>query len=132
MEGPDRVARRTPGARGQPRDNRDDGGLLRQHAAVPKYRWIGRATSDDFVHWSKVVPMDPGAAPLEHLYTSHYPDPDLLIRTSGEMRVSNFLLWQISYSEFVVTPTFWPDFRKQQFFEALEEYGRRQRRFGGV
>jgi len=68
----------------------------------------------------------------EHLYTSHYPDPDLLIRTSGEMRVSNFLLWQISYSEFVVTPTFWPDFRKQQFFEALEEYGRRQRRFGGV
>src|SRR6266487_1873179 len=61
----------------------------------------------------------------DHLYTRHYPDPDLLIRTSGEMRVSNFLLWQISYSEFVVTPTFWPDFRKQQFFEALEEYGRR-------
>ena len=60
------------------------------------------------------------------------PDPDLLIRTSGEMRISNFLLWQISYTELVVTPTFWPDFRKPQFFEALEEYTRRHRRFGGL
>ena len=68
----------------------------------------------------------------QHLYTSHYPDPDLLIRTSGEMRVSNFLLWQISYAELVVTPTLWPDFRRQQFFEALEEYTRRHRRFGAV
>ena len=67
-----------------------------------------------------------------HLYTRHWPDPDLLIRTSGEMRVSNFLLWQISYAEFVVTPTLWPDFRKAQLFEALEEYGRRHRRFGGL
>ncbi len=68
----------------------------------------------------------------EHLYTHQYPDPDLLIRTSGEMRVSNFLLWQISYAELVVTPTLWPDFRKPQFFEALEEYARRHRRFGTV
>lgn len=68
----------------------------------------------------------------QHLYTRHVPDPDLLIRTSGEMRVSNFLLWQISYAEFVVTPTLWPDFRKPQLIEALEEYGRRHRRFGGV
>jgi undecaprenyl diphosphate synthase len=68
----------------------------------------------------------------QHLYTRHIPDPDLVIRTSGEMRVSNFLLWQISYAEFVVTPTLWPDFRKPQLFEALEEYGRRHRRFGGV
>jgi undecaprenyl diphosphate synthase len=68
----------------------------------------------------------------EHLYTRHYPDPDLLIRTSGEMRVSNFLLWQISYAEFVVTPVLWPDFRKAQLFDALEEYARRHRRFGGV
>lgn len=68
----------------------------------------------------------------QHLYTRHLPDPDLLIRTSGEMRVSNFLLWQISYAEFVVTPTLWPDFRKPQFFAALEEYTRRHRRFGGV
>jgi undecaprenyl diphosphate synthase len=66
----------------------------------------------------------------QHLYTCHYPDPDLLIRTSGEMRISNFLLWQISYAELVVTPTLWPDFRKPQFFEALEEYTRRDRRFG--
>jgi undecaprenyl diphosphate synthase len=66
----------------------------------------------------------------QHLYTCHYPDPDLLIRTSGEMRISNFLLWQISYAELVVTPTLWPDFRKPQFFEALEEYTRRHRRFG--
>jgi undecaprenyl diphosphate synthase len=68
----------------------------------------------------------------EHLYTRHWPDPDLLIRTSGEMRVSNFLLWQISYAEFVITPTLWPDFRKAQFFEALEEYARRHRRFGAL
>ena len=68
----------------------------------------------------------------QHLYTRNMPDPDLLIRTSGEMRVSNFLLWQISYAEFVVTPTLWPDFRKPQFFAALEEYHRRHRRFGGL
>jgi undecaprenyl diphosphate synthase len=80
--------------------------------------------------------MDPGEINeqviAQHLYTKNIPDPDLLIRTSGEMRVSNFLLWQISYTEFVVTQTLWPDFRKAQLFEALEEYARRQRRFGGV
>jgi undecaprenyl diphosphate synthase len=68
----------------------------------------------------------------QHLYTRNFPDPDLLIRTSGEMRVSNFLLWQISYAELVITPTLWPDFRKPQFFAALEEYVRRHRRFGGL
>ena len=68
----------------------------------------------------------------DHLYTKRWPDPDLLIRTSGEMRVSNFLLWQISYAELVVTKTLWPDFRKPQLFEALEEYARRHRRFGGL
>jgi len=68
----------------------------------------------------------------QHLYTRNLPDPDLLIRTSGEMRVSNFLLWQISYAELVITPTLWPDFRKPQFFAALDEYARRHRRFGGV
>ncbi len=68
----------------------------------------------------------------QHLYTRNWPDPDLLIRTSGEMRVSNFLLWQISYAELVVTPTLWPDFRKPQFYAALEEYHRRHRRFGGL
>jgi undecaprenyl diphosphate synthase len=68
----------------------------------------------------------------QHLYTHHYPDPDLFIRTSGELRVSNFLLWQISYAEFVVTPTLWPDFRRAELFGALEEYTRRHRRFGAV
>jgi undecaprenyl diphosphate synthase len=68
----------------------------------------------------------------QHLWTRNIPDPDLLIRTSGEMRVSNFLLWQISYAELVITPTLWPDFRKPQFFAALEEYARRHRRFGGI
>jgi len=68
----------------------------------------------------------------EHLWTRNVPDPDVLIRTSGEMRVSNFLLWQISYAELVITPTLWPDFRRSQFFEALEEYARRHRRFGAV
>jgi undecaprenyl diphosphate synthase len=68
----------------------------------------------------------------DHLYTRKWPDPDVLIRTSGEMRVSNFLLWQISYAELVVTPTLWPDFRKPQFYAALEEYHRRHRRFGGL
>jgi undecaprenyl diphosphate synthase len=68
----------------------------------------------------------------EHLWTRNVPDPDLLIRTSGEMRISNFLLWQISYTELLVTQTLWPDFRKPQFYEALEEYTRRHRRFGGL
>ena len=68
----------------------------------------------------------------QHLYTRHLPDPDLLIRTSGEMRISNFLLWQISYTELVVTPTLWPDFRKPHLCEAIEEYARRHRRFGSV
>ena len=68
----------------------------------------------------------------QHLWTRNVPDPDLLIRTSGEMRISNFLLWQISYTELVVTQTLWPDFRKPQLFAALEEYMRRHRRFGAL
>src|SRR3954454_5185422 len=68
----------------------------------------------------------------QHLYTRNLPDPDLLIRTSGEMRVSNFLLWQISYTELVVTSTLWPDFRKPQLIAALEEYTTRRRRFGRI
>jgi undecaprenyl diphosphate synthase len=72
------------------------------------------------------------AAFARHLDTKEYPDPDLLIRTSGEMRVSNFLLWQISYAEFVVSPVLWPDFRKEHLLDAVREYGRRHRRFGGI
>jgi undecaprenyl diphosphate synthase len=68
----------------------------------------------------------------EHLYTANMPDPDLLIRTSGECRVSNFLLWQIAYAEIYMTPTYWPDFRKEQYVEALIEYQKRERRFGAT
>ncbi|HEX3817787.1 MAG TPA: isoprenyl transferase [Chthoniobacterales bacterium] len=68
----------------------------------------------------------------KHLYTRYYPDPDLLIRTSGEMRISNFLLWQLSYTEMYVTPKLWPDFTKEDLFDAVKEFGLRQRRYGGV
>ncbi len=67
-----------------------------------------------------------------HLYTRYYPDPDLLIRTSGEMRLSNFLLWQLSYTEIYITGTLWPDFRKPHLIEAIRDYQTRQRRYGGV
>ncbi len=68
----------------------------------------------------------------EHLYTAGMPDPDLLIRTAGEMRVSNFLLWQISYAELWVTGTCWPEFRRPDLIEALRDYASRDRRFGGL
>jgi len=68
----------------------------------------------------------------EHLYLPDVPDPELMIRTSGELRLSNFLLWQLSYSEFYITDTYWPDFREEQFYEALEAFNRRDRRYGGV
>ena len=84
--------------------------------------------------------LDHGARPEElteealakRLYTADIPDPELLIRTSGELRVSNFLLWQIAYTEFVVTDVLWPDFDRYHFLRALLEYQGRDRRFGGV
>ena len=80
--------------------------------------------------------IDPGELDNElfaqHLDTAGIPDPDLLIRTSGEFRISNFLLWQISYAEIVITNTFWPDFRRQHLLDAIGEYQSRQRRFGGI
>ena len=84
--------------------------------------------------------MDAGVRPDEldedrfadFLYTAGQPDPDLLIRTSGEMRVSNFLLWQIAYAEIWVTETLWPDFRCRHLFEALHAYQKRERRYGGI
>ncbi len=72
------------------------------------------------------------AAFSRYLYTAGMPDPDLLIRTSGEQRVSNFLLWQIAYSEIWITPVLWPDFRRKHFLEALVDYQKRERRFGAV
>lgn len=78
--------------------------------------------------------LDPEAITADtvaaNLATADMPDPDLLIRTGGDMRVSNFLLWQIAYSEIVVTPTFWPDFSEQMFYEAIDQYHNRERRFG--
>ncbi len=68
----------------------------------------------------------------QHLYTAELSDPDLLIRTAGEMRISNFLLWQISYSEFYVTDVFWPDFTQEDLENAILEFSRRNRRFGAV
>lgn len=65
-----------------------------------------------------------------YLYTAGLPDPDLIIRTSGEMRLSNFLIWQAAYAELYVTPTLWPDFDKDEFYQALKDYSERERRFG--
>ena len=67
-----------------------------------------------------------------HLYTRHLPDPDLVVRTSGEMRLSNFLLWQLAYAEIYVTPTLWPEFRGVHLLEGIEEYQKRERRYGGL
>ena len=67
-----------------------------------------------------------------HLYTSHLPDPDLLIRTSGEMRLSNFLLWQAAYTEIYVTPLLWPEFRGVHLLEAIADFQKRERRYGGL
>ena len=81
----------------------------------------------------ELVPAEVDAALFEQqLYTAGWPDPDLLIRTSGELRISNFLLWQIAYAELYVTPVLWPDFGRQDLFEAILEYQRRERRFGRV
>jgi len=91
-----------------------------------------RAIADKVKH-GKIDPADITEKIIsEHLWTRNIPDPDLMIRTSGEMRISNFLLWQLSYAELLITPTLWPDFRKPQFYAALEEYARRHRRFGGI
>jgi undecaprenyl diphosphate synthase len=72
------------------------------------------------------------AAFARELYTAEIPDPDLLIRTSGEQRISNFLLWQLAYTELYITPVLWPDFRREHLFHAIHEYQRRERRFGRV
>ncbi|QTA88958.1 Isoprenyl transferase [Desulfonema magnum] len=90
----------------------------------------------DIARKAKQGEIDPDAVTPElvadHLYTRGMTDPDLLIRTSGEMRISNFLLWQIAYSEIYITNTLWPDFGKEEFIQILKAYQQRERRFGKV
>lgn len=87
----------------------------------------------DAVQAGKLKPEEIDASTIEsHLYTAGQPAPDLIIRTAGEMRLSNFLLWQAAYSEIWVTPVLWPDFRRENLEQALADYGRRERRFGAV
>jgi len=91
-----------------------------------------RAIAED-VKAGRLAPEDVDEAAIEsRLYTAGLPDPDLLIRTSGEMRISNYLLWQIAYSEIYVTPVLWPDFRARHLLEAIAEYQKRERRYGAV
>ena len=94
---------------------------------------------DEIVHAVREIVAD-GVRPEEvderlikrYLYTAECPDPDLIIRTSGELRVSNFLIWQGAYAEWYVTPTYWPDFGREELLEALRQYALRDRRFGRV
>ncbi len=85
---------------------------------------------------AKVGTLDPATideATIEkHLFTAHLPEPDLLIRTSGELRVSNFLLWQIAYAEIWVTDVLWPDFRRRHLLQAIADFQKRERRYGGI
>jgi undecaprenyl diphosphate synthase len=95
---------------------------------------------DAFLSIAKAAALNGGLEHLQvdeetitqHLYTRHQPDPDLVIRTSGEMRLSNFLLWQSAYAEIYVIPTLWPDFRGLNLLEAVAEYQKRERRYGGL
>ncbi|MGQ9629650.1 MAG: polyprenyl diphosphate synthase [bacterium] len=81
----------------------------------------------------KLKPADVNEATFErYLFTYPCPDPDLLIRTSGEMRISNFLLWQIAYTEIWITPVLWPDFRREHLYQAILDYQRRDRRYGAI
>jgi undecaprenyl diphosphate synthase len=102
--------------------------------------YSGRAEITDAVRRlaadAKRGALDPGAVDEDtlssYLYTAGQPDPDLLIRTSGEMRVSNFLLWQIAYAEIWVTDVLWPDFRRKHLLQAMVDYQKRERRYGGI
>ena len=89
---------------------------------------IGRKVASGEVNPDEI---DQGVV-ADHLYTRGTPDPDLMIRTSGEMRISNFLLWQLAYAEIFVTPTLWPDFSRDEFIQILDQYRKRDRRFGRV
>jgi len=91
-------------------------------------RRLAEAAAEGRLDPAGITPADVEA----QLYTAGWPDPDLLVRTSGERRISNFLLWQIAYAEIYVTPVLWPDFGRAEFFDAIRDYQRRDRRFGRV
>ena len=92
---------------------------------------VQRMLQEQAEHRNGDTPVDE-AYVERHLYTAGLPDPDLLIRTSGEMRISNFMLWQLAYTEMWITDTLWPDFRREHLFEAVAAYQGRERRFGRV
>ncbi|HEY3703265.1 MAG TPA: polyprenyl diphosphate synthase, partial [Acidimicrobiales bacterium] len=100
------------------------------------FNYGGRAEIVDAVRGLVAAGVSPSRvderAIRAHLYYPDAPDPDLVIRTSGEFRISNFLLWQLAYSELVFSDELWPDFRRQHLFEAVREFQRRDRRYGGV
>jgi undecaprenyl diphosphate synthase len=95
---------------------------------VDAARAIGRDVADGRLDPEKVTER----TVARHLYAPDMPDPDLLVRTSGEFRISNYLLWELAYAELVFTDVLWPDFRREHLFEAIVEYQRRERRFGAV
>ena len=128
-----RSARSSPAPRSAPR--RDSG--LQFNIAL---NYGGRAEITDAVKGLFAELLKDGRSPeaideealSRHLYTAGQPDPDLLIRTSGELRVSNFLLWQIAYSEIWVTDVLWPDFRRRHLLQAIVDFQKRERRYGGI
>lgn len=115
-------------------ETRNNSGLMLILALSYSGRWeitqaAKRLATD--VKSGKITPEDINERLFEnYLQTAGIPDPELLIRTSGELRVSNFLLWQIAYTELFITPTLWPDFRKEHLYEAIWSYQQRERRFG--
>ncbi len=117
------------------RTSKNTGGML-----TFALNYSGRAEITDAVRQIAQDVVDGMLRPAEvteatissRLYTRDLPDPDLLIRSSGEMRISNFLLWQLSYTEIHVTPKLWPDFREADFFEAVRDYSQRHRRYGAI
>jgi undecaprenyl diphosphate synthase len=105
--------------------------------------FISYGSRDEIVRAARSLARDAAAGELDpddisedmlemRLYTAGCPDPDLLIRTSGEQRISNFLLWQLAYAELYITPVLWPDFTRRELFQALHEFQRRDRRYGRV
>ncbi|HEY1634500.1 MAG TPA: polyprenyl diphosphate synthase [Acidimicrobiales bacterium] len=126
---PRRLLRRIQESEALTRDNR-------RLTLTMAFNYGGRAEIVDAVRALVASGVSPSRvderAIRAHLYYPDAPDPDLVIRTSGEFRISNFLLWQLAYSELVFSDVLWPDFRRQHLFEAVREFQRRDRRYGGV